>query len=550
MAGVVGETGLDALKSLAMLMVAFYTTCAVFVFVILGTLLQVVTGINVFSLLRYLGREFLLIVSTSSSESALPRLIAKMEHARCRPPVVGIVVPTGYSFNLDGTAIYLTMASLFIAEAMGTPLSIGEQISLLVFMIIASKGAAGVTGAGLATLAGGLQLAPPRAGRRRRPHRRHRPVHVRGPCGHQLRRQRRRDGPVGIVDQRPRPRAARPGARRREPVRRGHDDRRPTTRPRRSLRPSRSRRAGLTRRRAYRPRSDRPSTKGGAPGSLREPRSRCARCRYARRMPDQRTRVAAIDCGTNSIRLLVSDVSDHHKTDLVREMRIVRLGAHVDESGHLSQAAIDRTLGATREYAELIAMFGADQVRFCATSAVRDADNAAEFEDAIEGILGVRPVVLAGLDEARASFLGATRDLEQARTLVVDIGGGSTELVVGTGEDIEWSVSLDVGSVRLTERFLSSDPASVAEVTACMNHLDGVLAPVVADLAPVGSFVGVAGTITTVAAHSLALRRTTRRRFTAPGSTWTTCARHACHSCRCLSRTAGPCRSCIPVAPT
>lgn len=222
-------------------------------------------------------------------------------------------------------------------------------------------------------------------------------------------------------------------------------------------------------------------------------------------MPDQRTRVAAIDCGTNSIRLLVSDVSDHHKTDLVREMRIVRLGAQVDESGHLSQAAIDRTLGATREYAELIAMFGADQVRFCATSAVRDADNAAEFEDAIEGILGVRPVVLAGLDEARASFLGATRDLEQARTLVVDIGGGSTELVVGTGEDIEWSVSLDVGSVRLTERFLSSDPASVAEVTACMNHLDGVLAPVVADLAPVGSFVGVAGTITTVAAHSLAL---------------------------------------------
>ena len=222
-------------------------------------------------------------------------------------------------------------------------------------------------------------------------------------------------------------------------------------------------------------------------------------------MPDQRTRVAAIDCGTNSIRLLVSDVEDHHKTDLVREMRIVRLGAGVDETGHLSPEAIDRTLSATREYAELIAMFGVTDVRFCATSAVRDADNAAQFEDAIEGILGVRPVVLAGLDEARASFLGATRDLEQVRTLVVDIGGGSTELVIGTGEDIEWSVSLDVGSVRLTERFLSSDPASVAEVTACMSHLDGVLAPVVAELEPVGSFVGVAGTITTVAAHSLAL---------------------------------------------
>jgi exopolyphosphatase/guanosine-5'-triphosphate,3'-diphosphate pyrophosphatase len=222
-------------------------------------------------------------------------------------------------------------------------------------------------------------------------------------------------------------------------------------------------------------------------------------------MPDQRTRVAAIDCGTNSIRLLVSDVGDHHKTDLVREMRIVRLGQDVDRTKHLAEEAIARTLQATREYAELIAMFGVDHVRFCATSAVRDADNAAEFEDAIEGILGVRPVVLAGLDEARASFLGATRELEQARTLVVDIGGGSTELVVGTGEDIEWSVSLDVGSVRLTERFLSSDPASVAEVTACMNHLDGMIAPVVADLEPVGSFVGVAGTITTVAAHSLAL---------------------------------------------
>ncbi len=222
-------------------------------------------------------------------------------------------------------------------------------------------------------------------------------------------------------------------------------------------------------------------------------------------MPDQRTRVAAIDCGTNSIRLLVSDVGDDHKTDLVREMRIVRLGQDVDRTGHLAEEAIARTLQATREYAELIAMFGADRVRFCATSAVRDADNAAEFEDAIEGILGVRPVVLAGLDEARASFLGATRDLERVRTLVVDIGGGSTELVVGTGTDIEWSVSLDIGSVRLTERFLSSDPASVAEVTACMSHLDEVLSPVVAGLEPVGSFVGVAGTVTTVAAHSLAL---------------------------------------------
>lgn len=155
-AAVVGETGVDALKSLAVIMLAFYTTCALFVFVILGTLLRAVTGVNIFSLLRYLAREFLLILSTSSSESALPRLIAKMEHAGVEKTTVGVVVPTGYSFNLDGTAIYLTMATLFIASAMGDPLSLGEQASLLVFMIVASKGAAGVTGAGLATLAGGL----------------------------------------------------------------------------------------------------------------------------------------------------------------------------------------------------------------------------------------------------------------------------------------------------------------------------------------------------------------------------------------------------------
>jgi len=161
MAAVVGETGLDALKSLAVIMVGFYLTCAVFVFAILGLVLRLATGVNLFKLLRYLGREFLLILSTSSSESALPRLIAKMEHAGVERTTVGVVVPTGYSFNLDGTAIYLTMASLFIAEALGKPLAIGEQISLLVFMVIASKGAAGVTGAGLATLAGGLSSHRP-----------------------------------------------------------------------------------------------------------------------------------------------------------------------------------------------------------------------------------------------------------------------------------------------------------------------------------------------------------------------------------------------------
>jgi aerobic C4-dicarboxylate transport protein len=161
MAGVVGETGWGALLGLGQVMLAFYVTCALFVLVLLGSVLRLATGIGVFSLLKYLGREFLLIVSTSSSESALPRLIAKMEHLGVARPVVGITVPTGYSFNLDGTAIYLTMASLFIAEATGQPLDLGSQISLLVFMVIASKGAAGVTGAGLATLAGGLQSHRP-----------------------------------------------------------------------------------------------------------------------------------------------------------------------------------------------------------------------------------------------------------------------------------------------------------------------------------------------------------------------------------------------------
>jgi aerobic C4-dicarboxylate transport protein len=160
-AAVVGATGVDALVSLGRIMIAFYLTCGLFVIIILGTLLRVVAGLSIFSLLRYLGREFLLIVSTSSSESALPRLIAKMEHLGVSRPVVGITVPTGYSFNLDGTAIYLTMASLFIAEALSKPFSLGQQVSLLLFMIIASKGAAGVTGAGLATLAGGLQSHRP-----------------------------------------------------------------------------------------------------------------------------------------------------------------------------------------------------------------------------------------------------------------------------------------------------------------------------------------------------------------------------------------------------
>ncbi|MDX2645754.1 cation:dicarboxylate symporter family transporter [Streptomyces sp. NPDC001902] len=160
-AAVVGSAGVDALKALATIMLGFYVTCLIFVVVVLGLMLRFFAGVNLFQLLKYLGREFLLIVSTSSSESALPRLIAKMEHLGVSRPVVGITVPTGYSFNLDGTMIYLTMASLFIADSMGQPLAIGQQITLLLFMMVASKGAAGVTGAGLATLAGALQSHKP-----------------------------------------------------------------------------------------------------------------------------------------------------------------------------------------------------------------------------------------------------------------------------------------------------------------------------------------------------------------------------------------------------
>ncbi len=226
-------------------------------------------------------------------------------------------------------------------------------------------------------------------------------------------------------------------------------------------------------------------------------------------MTDQRIRVAAFDCGTNSIRLLICDLQGSPerrwtKTDHLREMRIVRLGQDVDRTGHLADEAIGRTLSATRDYAELIPLLGVERIVFCATSAVRDADNGEAFCDAIEGILGVRPIILDGPAEARATFLGATRDLEPSRTLVVDIGGGSTEIVVGVGEEVESAVSLDIGSVRLTERFLRSDPPTPDELAECTSHIDALLAPV-ADFTPVPRFIGVAGTVTTVTAHALNL---------------------------------------------
>ena len=221
-------------------------------------------------------------------------------------------------------------------------------------------------------------------------------------------------------------------------------------------------------------------------------------------MTEPRTRVAAFDCGTNSIRLLICDLQGSVKTDHLREMKIVRLGQDVDRTGRLADDAIGRTLSATRDYAELIPLLGVEKVVFCATSAVRDASNGEAFCDAIEGIVGVRPIVLDGPSEARATFLGATRELSPGRSLVVDIGGGSTEVVVGTGSELELGVSLDVGSVRLTERFLRSDPPTRDEMAECIAYVDSLVAPI-ATFEPVSRFVGVAGTITTVVAHALDL---------------------------------------------
>jgi len=217
-----------------------------------------------------------------------------------------------------------------------------------------------------------------------------------------------------------------------------------------------------------------------------------------------RTSVAAIDCGTNSIRLLIAEVDGDTKTDHLRDMRVVRLGQGVDRTGRLAPEAVERTLEACREYQQVIEAMGVDVVSFAATPAVRDASNADEFGDAVEAVLGVRPQVLTGAEEARASFEGATGDVADVLTAVIDLGGGSTEVVQGRGAP-SFSHSFDLGSVRMTERFLQTDPPTVGEVTECMGHLDAVIAPVLSGLPSTAEIVGVAGTITTIAAHSLAL---------------------------------------------
>jgi exopolyphosphatase/guanosine-5'-triphosphate,3'-diphosphate pyrophosphatase len=225
-------------------------------------------------------------------------------------------------------------------------------------------------------------------------------------------------------------------------------------------------------------------------------------------------RVAAIDCGTNSIRLLIADVgADGRLVDLVRRMEIVRLGQGIDRTGVIAPEAMERTLAMTREYAAQCREHGVDAVRFVATSASRDARNAGEFVEGVRaafGDLDVSPEVVEGVVEAELSFTGATGDLRalalRGPYLVVDLGGGSTELVRGTAQ-VEAAFSMDVGSVRMTERHLHDDPPSADQVAAArldvMTALD--VAEEVVDLGAVGAVVGLAGTITTITAHALRL---------------------------------------------
>jgi exopolyphosphatase / guanosine-5'-triphosphate,3'-diphosphate pyrophosphatase len=231
------------------------------------------------------------------------------------------------------------------------------------------------------------------------------------------------------------------------------------------------------------------------------------------------TRVAAIDCGTNSIRLLVADVpAAGAHTDLVRRMEVVRLGEGVDATGRLAPQAIERTRLVLAEYAAAARDLGAAAVRMVATSATRDAANRADFEDMVVTTLGKAPDVVTGREEAELSFLGATASLDAAARahgagpprppfLVVDIGGGSTEFVLGDVDGVHAARSVDIGCVRMTERHLHGDPPSAEEIRRAEDDIRAALAQVTADV-PVGeaaSLVGLAGSVTTVAALALEL---------------------------------------------
>jgi exopolyphosphatase/guanosine-5'-triphosphate,3'-diphosphate pyrophosphatase len=220
------------------------------------------------------------------------------------------------------------------------------------------------------------------------------------------------------------------------------------------------------------------------------------------------TRVAAIDCGTNSIRLLVADVAGESLVDVTRRMEIVRLGQGVDRTGRLAPEAIERTRVALAGYAETIRELGAGPVRMVATSATRDAGNGAGFRAMVAATLGTEPDVITGDEEARLSFTGAVRGLgdRPAPYLVADIGGGSTELVTGCST-VDAARSVDVGCVRLTERHLHDDPPTSAQVAAAEKDIADAVA-LAAETVPLESartFVGLAGSVTTVVALALGL---------------------------------------------
>ncbi|MFF0064098.1 exopolyphosphatase [Streptomyces sp. NPDC005279] len=221
------------------------------------------------------------------------------------------------------------------------------------------------------------------------------------------------------------------------------------------------------------------------------------------------TRVAAIDCGTNSIRLLVADADPEtgELVDLDRRMIIVRLGQGVDRTGRLAPEALERTFAACREYAAVIKEHGAEKLRFVATSASRDAENRDEFVRGVIDILGVEPEVITGDQEAEFSFTGATGGLPgHEERLVVDIGGGSTEFVVGE-ERVLAARSVDIGCVRLTERHIHNDPPTAAEIAAIRTDIRAALdvAEETVPLREARTLVGLAGSVTTVAGIALGL---------------------------------------------
>jgi len=211
--------------------------------------------------------------------------------------------------------------------------------------------------------------------------------------------------------------------------------------------------------------------------------------------------VAAIDCGTNSIKILIGDLPDI----AVRDSRVVRLGQGVDETGSLAPEALERTFAAIEEFGTMIQEHGVGRIRFCATSASRDADNSHLFVEGVRERLGVTPEVLSGAEEAALVYAGATRGIDlPGPVLVVDIGGGSSELVLGSGRP-EHSVSLDIGSVRLHERHLHSDPPTPDEIRACLADIDHALLDCGVPLSGTRTAIGTSGTIKTIAAGLLDL---------------------------------------------